>query len=300
MGCALIGWLMLGAALAQEPVEPEEPAPEPQVEDLQEGLQQGLEEARGDPGELIRFIEDGEVVHELTVYGDLRVEMAREQVLDTLAEAGYTDMKDMGDYIRVRHPQVWKGEIRVYDDGWIKMKRQPVQFRSPKTFLGEEGSVASGLTCILLIPCLRMGGQTVSKKRYTAQEVRTFDAVHEDVEALADRVADRETGERINDLPEQLDQVWYEGVSPWDGSEVETPAERKQALLDYWDSRTDTVWGDRVRVAVEAYLRSEVQGTDDEFTRAEVEAFNERRHCTRVLDLWSPWEQVTADVEGSL
>jgi len=106
-----------------------------------------------------------------------------------------------------------------------------------------------------------------------------------------------ETESTVNALPEQLEELWYRGVPLSEGPTLETMHERKVALLDFWDSRTDTVWGDRVRVAVEAFLRAEVQGTEHAYTREEVEDFNARRQCTRALDLEGPWEEVTAGVD---
>ncbi len=252
-----------------------------------------------DPVELRRFLEDGEVVHELTVYGNLEVEAARTQVLRTLADHGYTQVDDMGDYVRVRHPAVWKGEVHLHDDGWIRMKRQPVQFRSPKTPFGEAGSVASGIWCLAILPCLRTNGQLVAKGRYRAQEVRTLAEVNPEAIEFADRLADKKTGETINELPDALERLWEHGepLDPKDGP-LHTPAERKAALLAFWDSRTDTLWGDRVRVSVEAFVRAVVQDGPDAFTRDEIAAFNAERTCARALDLWSPWEDVTSDVTG--
>ena len=32
--------------------------------------------------------------------------------------------------MRRRHSSAWKGEVQVHDDGWIRMKRQPVQIKA--------------------------------------------------------------------------------------------------------------------------------------------------------------------------
>jgi hypothetical protein len=162
----------------------------------------------------------------------------------------------------------------------------------------KENSPLAYLGC-LVYPwaCISAGGQLVSGRKLEAQKVRTLETVYVDVQELGDRVADRETESTVNALPDDLEALWTEGVPLSEGPTLETMEERKAALLEYWDSRTDTVWGDRVRVAVEAFIRAEVQGTEHAFAPEEVEQFNARRRCTRVLDLDGPWEEVTADVE---
>jgi len=243
-------------------------------------------------------VEDGEVIHELWVYGDLRVEHAREQVIEALADEGYTEVEDKGKYLRIRAAQPWKGEIRLYRDGWLRMKRRPVQVRGPEMPWAKENSPLAYVGC-LVYPwaCISAGGQLVSGRKLEAQKVRTLETAYVDVQELGDRVADRETESTVNTLPERLEGLWYEGVPVSGGPTLDTVQERKAALLEFWGSRTETLWGDRVRVAVEAFLREEVQGTEHAFSEEEVSTFNAGRPCTRVLDLEGLWEEVTADVE---
>jgi len=239
------------------------------------------------------------VVHELWVYGDLRVEQAREEVIQAFANEGYTDVEEKGAYTRLRAEEPWKGEVRVYRDGWVRMKRRPAELRGPEMPWAKENSPLAYAGC-LIYPwaCISLGGQLVSGRKLQAQKVRTLESAYVDVQELGDRVADRETESIVNALPDRLEALWAEGEPLDGGLPLPTMEERRAALLDYWESRTDTVWGDRVRVAVEAFLRAEVQGTEYGFSPEEVEAFNARRKCTRVLDLEGPWEEVTADVES--
>lgn len=231
--------------------------------------------------------------HVVIVYGDHLVEQARRRLLEDLAWEGYTEVEDRGDHLRVRHPAAWKGEILLYDDGWIRMKRQPLQVVAPEVPWAEENTPLAWATCVVYPPaCIRAGGITVGRRKWMAQQHRTLQSVQPDLAALGDRVADRHVEQTVNDLPTRLEALWLEGV-PLDGVvPLETPEERKAALLAFWDSRTDTIWGDRVRLAVEAFVRSEVQGTPDAFTVEEVAAFNAARTSARALDLWTPWEEV--------
>lgn len=246
-----------------------------------------VEARRGDDG-----------VEEIVVHGDVLVEQARRALMHDLQEQGYTDLEDMGDYVRMRHEEAWKGEVRVYDDGWIHVKRQPVRVQSRDLPWAEEGSALAWASCAMYPPmCLRTGGALVGRRKWMGVQGRTLAVVGEDAQVLGDRVADASLDERINQLPERLYALWVDGV-PLDGGEaVATPEARKQAILAFWDSRTDTIWGDRVRVAVEAFVRAEVQTSATPFTADEIAAFNAGRHCTRELDLTSPWDDVTAGLE---
>lgn len=245
------------------------------------------------------IIEDGHVVHQVIVYGDLAVEKARKKVLEDLRTEGYTHVQDKGDYLLVRSDEPWMGEVRVYDDGFVRMKRQPFRVVGPDLPWASQNSPLSYAGCVIYWwACVKTGGQTVGRRKFMAQKVRTLDAVHPDAVALADRVADQQTEQKVNDLPDQLEALWSDGT-PIDlgDAHLDTIAERKAALLSYWDSRSDTVWGDRVRLGVEAFIRGEIQGTPDAFTDPEIAAFNAQRHSERVLDLDSPWDVVSADVK---
>lgn len=257
---------------------------------------QAQEPAVADDEIVVYRNEDG--TEEIIVHGDLLVAQARKQLMHDLQAQGYTDVEDKGDYVRMRHEQAWKGEVRIYDDGWIHVKRQPVQVRSPDLPFAEEGSAVSWASCLLYPPmCLRPGGALVGRRKWMAVQGRTLGEVSEDAQVLGDRVADRSLEDRVNALPERLYALWVDGV-PLSGEEpLPTPQARKQAILDFWDSRTDTIWGDRVRVAVEAFVRAEVQTSATPFTADEIAAYNLKRHCTRELDLDSAWDDVTAGID---
>ena len=83
-------------------------------------------------------------------------------------------------------------------------------------------------------------------------------------------------------LREYLEHVWA----------AELPIEdRRQLLLEYWDSRVDSPEGDLARMAVEAFMRGVVMQSDTPFTDAEIAAMNARRTCQRMLVLTGPVPQ---------
>lgn len=242
--------------------------------------------------------EDG-TVDEIWVYGDYVVEMAKEEVIDQLQSEGYTGVIKKDDHVVYRHPAPWKGDVKIYDDGWLIIDRQPVQFRPAGATTAGDAKPLGWLGCVWLPSCIHPGGLVVSKRKFDAQRGRTYESAWPEISDWSDKIADRETDKRVEALPLRLEALWFEGVplEGQGGTTFSTAAERKTALLDFWDSRTDTVWGDRVRIGVEAFMRGVVQHDDNRFTQAEVASFNARRHCERELDLWSPWDEVVADVQ---
>ncbi len=233
-----------------------------------------------------------EEVYEITVYGGPLVEQARRRLVQELGAEGYTDVERQEDHLRLRNEAAWKGEILLYDDGWVRVKRQPVQVLAPEMPGIRENSPVAWAACVVYPPrCVRVGGATVGRRKFQAQKGRTLARIDQDVQTYGDRVADRHLEGTLAELPDRLEALWTEGVPLRGEAPVETPEDRRAALLDYWESRTDTLWGDQVRITVEAFLRSVVQEGPHAFTEEEVEAFNAQRRCERSLDLWGSWEE---------
>ena len=238
---------------------------------------------------------DYSYVPEIVVYGDVVVERARAEVVRELQEDGYTQIIERGDTTVYRHPESWKGEVHLHNDGWAIVKRQPVQFHPPGASTARDADPESWIWCVWLPACIDTKGRTVSKRRLTGQKVRVLADVQPKVEVLANRIADRETETRVQDLPERLEQLWLHGTPLEDGPLLETFPERKEAIFQHWTTRADNMWGDRVRVSVEAFIRSEVQYSEHAYTDEELVKLNERRTCGRELDLDTPWSEVISD-----
>ncbi len=238
--------------------------------------------------------DDGERVEapaaiEVVVYGEILVEQARQQLERDLAEAGYEKAKSKEGKVIYRHDDVWKGEIHLYDDGWFRTKRQKVKFEPIEMPWAEKGSPLAIAGCVVYsFLCFRPGGALVSERKFRAQETRLVQHIHEDSEEWADRISDLATDRKIEDLPTRMEDLWANGTPLLKPGKLETKEERRQALLAYWDSRTNTPWGEMVRQAVEAFCRGVVQHSDDPFTAAEIAAFNDRRRAIRPFSLSKP------------
>ena len=111
------------------------------------------------------------------------------------------------------------------------------------------------------------------------------DSTAAEVEQWTARIADLAIDRKLEDLNIALTALWEEGRPLEGGDALPSPQSRREALLAYWDSRTETVWGLRVREAVAGFIRGEVQYSDHPFTEAEMVRFNEGRSASSQF----PW-----------
>ena len=90
----------------------------------------------------------------------------------------------------------------------------------------------------------------------------------------ATAIADLETSRRIAVLPEKLEALCGSRactLSPGSGRRLATKAERRrQAILEHWGTRTDTVWGRHgAAETIENFVVAVVQDGPDAYTRAD-------------------------------
>jgi len=245
-------------------------------------------------------IDDSEVDEEIIVEGDLQILQARRAVEHELKLRGYLPEKRKKNYILFRHPADWKGEIRLYNDGWVRMKRQPIQFTVPEIpALGKAAPVAAFLCLVAPTACVKTRGQTVAKKKFMGQKVRTLEGLRPQVEAYAEAVADHHTDRRLASLPVRLEALWKNGTPLREGmANLTTGQERKAALLRFWESRTENRWGRQVRASVEVFIREVVQYSKTPFSDEEILRFNTTRKCETALDLGRPWSELNRDLKA--
>ena len=237
--------------------------------------------------------DDSRVQGEVVVYGDWLVEKARAELVDQAESQGYTRRIERDGYVLYRSPDTWRGDLKVYDDGWVRITRQPVQFRPPNSDSPRDAKLSSWLWCVWPPNCVNGQGIWVSKRKFDAQRGRAYGGISPELQGWGDAMADRAVDKRLETLPDELEALWYEGerLDPTSMAPLDTPLQRRTAILVYWDSRADNLWGDQVREAVEAFFRAEVQHSDVAMTREELATFNERRHCARELVLFYDREE---------
>lgn len=259
LAAVLLGWGPLAVARAQETSAAEAAA---------EAAAAGEEPAAGE---------------EMIVYGDLIIRKRREALTEDLMSQGYRPGKDKGDYTIYRPDNPWHPSVAVYDEGFVVMKRTPVRFDSP--IAGH--SNLRYLACVppLTILCIRPGGQIVSPRKLDQAKGRVAIAIDPELDAWQEAMAARSTRIRVEqEVPALLEAVWQRGDPLQAGGErLETPEARRAAIIDFWASRAQTVEGDKVREAVELFVRYEIQTSSWPVTAAEAAAAEQRCGCGRKL-----------------
>ena len=87
----------------------------------------------------------------------------------------------------------------------------------PPSLPGSERPVGVFLCLVAPHACINARGQTVSKRKFMGQKVRTLDDLRPQVEAYSEAVADHHTDQTVASLPTRLEALWAEGV-PLDSS----------------------------------------------------------------------------------
>ncbi len=220
--------------------------------------------------------EEESAPEEVVVYGELAVERARQAVVEELEDLGYDhEVLDLGDRTVYRHDAAWQGEVVLYDDGFMVVRRQRLQAVGRQMPWAERNSPLAWAGCVLWPwACVRVSGQTVGTRKWRGREARTVAHLAPKVREWGDRIADLATDRKVEVLPDALEALWREG-RPLLGEEVlQTYAERRAALFEYWASRTDTLWGRQVRQTVLAFCRAVVQPSAHPFTAEELARLN--------------------------
>jgi hypothetical protein len=232
--------------------------------------------------------EDAEAGEEIVVYGELRVKEARAKVVADLEALGFTRVKDKDGKLVMRHAQNWKGKVVFHDDGRLQFKRQPPEAAMPDTFFKRASPLVGWVPCVVVpTACVKVGGWVVSERKLGAVHRDARAAVDPSLQDLSERQADLAIDRKLDDLDARLAACWERGV-PLDGDAsqiLSTPAERRLHLLRFWQTRTDTVWGDRMRDPVEGFLRNVVQESEHPVTAEELVRVNADREGLRQLEL---------------
>jgi hypothetical protein len=259
-------WLALAAAAEEPAPAPVEPAP---VEPAP------VEPAPVEPAPAPVVSGERPPSEEVVIYGELRVRQARERVERLLEDLGYgADVVDEGDHVIWRHVEPWKGEVVLWDDGWMQVRRQPMRVEGRRMPWAETDTPLAWAGCVVW-PwlCVRLGGGLVGHRKWLGVETKTVGHVHGPVEEWGDRIADLATERTVDTLPPRLEALWAEGAPLTGGPPLATMPERRAALRDYYLSRTDTVWGDAVRDAVRAFVYAVVQTSDAPYPEDELAVF---------------------------
>lgn len=203
---------------------------------------------------------------EIVVWGD-RLEQARAAVTRRMRSLGYeegpskngkTVWKPAGAH------SSWKPVVTIDDDGWFDAKAKAVSGFTPTATAGVVPGQAvvgadsqAGNAVAPPVPTAGVKGQIAGKRVRMHAEAKITRQVWDVVAGLGQAHADNALIDRLEELPDELDALWHDGVSPG-GQLYLTNRERQQALLTLWATRTPTRSGETVRRKIGDYLVYEV------------------------------------------
>lgn len=231
---------------------------------------------------------DGPVGETIVVTDEAEVKRRQAELVESLEGLGYEKKRGRDGRTVYVTDTPWEPKVIVDDDGWMIMRRRPVVLTDPDLpdHWWFSDTPVEYLTCVVAPHlCVRLGGLVISPKKLGHKKAAVVMASEDELRAWGDAIADHALSERLYEgLPEELDRIWYEGVTA-DGLTLGAPEQRRAHILELWISRTDNRWGDAARGAIEAYMEYVIQESPHPYTAAEIEAANARRTCQRALVL---------------
>jgi hypothetical protein len=223
---------------------------------------------------------------EITVWAE-RIEAARDAVVQDIQELGYTrNTRERDGKTVFVHEEGWKGKVVLYDDGRIATRRTGVSGREMEPIAGTR--IRPYFLCAIVpTACVRAGSWYVSDRRWMQIEDEVARETAQTVTQLNDRMADAATASVVASLPDKLERLWTAGAPLQGEASLQSWEARRQAVLSYWDSRTETAWGEEVRKVIEAFVRGEIQRSEHPYTEQEIAAFEASRRSSRPFP-WAP------------
>ena len=91
--------------------------------------------------------EDEPTAAEVVVYSEHLIERARNEVVQTLAKEGYSLVKEREGYTVLAHRNTYRGQVRLYDDGRMEVRRQGFKFGPHRNELLERNKPLAWLVC---------------------------------------------------------------------------------------------------------------------------------------------------------
>jgi hypothetical protein len=131
--------------------------------------------------------------------------------------------------------------------------------------------------------CIQVGGQVIGKRKLAHHKEDIVRATRYEMKEWQQAVVAHAMDKRLNtELPDLLDAIWHTGhPSEDEGVFLETPAQRREAILNFWSNRSCVPEGASVREVVATYIEREIQTSQSPATTEEVQQANESQRCDK-------------------
>jgi hypothetical protein len=219
----------------------------------------------------------------IVVYGESVILEARARAIGALQDQGYRPRHTRDGWTDFRPPEPWMGRAHLGPDGELTFGRPILKLGEPS---GQEHPYSPDATLDRLDTQQQVVQQRFwflpSGRMLRSREAQVREAAGPTLDRLATARAESHFEDGIRELPGRLDALWTGGAG-LDGRTLATAADRRQAVLELWSTRTDTPEGDAIRDVIATWLRHTVQPSADPVTPAEAAAAAAK--AGRALDL---------------
>lgn len=227
---------------------------------------------------------------EMIIHGESVVAKKRGEFERKLRRLGYDKFIRKDGRTLVRHRTSYKPTVVIDDDGWMTVRRSPIRIDPP----GKRDNKLRYLWCLppfTITPlCIKLGGQTISRRRLQSHKERVVQGTRGYVSEWRTAVINLAMDSRLGrDIPNMLDSIWSEGhMGEKDSMTLESHAERRAALMQFWAGRSCVKEGAQARELVRDFIVYEVQASAHPATAEEIREANAAQRCPEAAALPLP------------
>ena len=218
---------------------------------------------------------------ELIIMGEMEIARRRGEVVRNLKMMGYREGKTKNGRTVYKPETPYHPTVILDDDAWMRIKRTPVRIDPP----GAKDNRLRYLWCLppltITPACIQAGGQVISKRRLAHFKEDVVRSTRYEMgqwqSAVVAHAMDKRLGEEI---PDMLEQIWTAGLPESNnGPVLETFAERRNAILQFWSSRACVKEGAQARVVVSDFIEYTIQTSENRASTEEIEKANQDQRC---------------------
>jgi len=246
---------------------------------------------RGTTGEEKKQTGPPEASEEIIIHSQTVVAKKRGELESKLKRLGYKKFIRKKGRTVVRHELAYRPSVMLDDDGWIDIRRSPIRFEPPGK-AAERKSKLRYLWCLppFTVMCVRVGGQTVSRRRMLTYKRRIGNRSRSYVRDWQDAIIGHAMDQRLTiEIPNMLDSIWQNGLTDGeDGPYLGSHKERRETIMNFWSNRSCIKEGAQAREVVRDFIVHEIQISDHPAGPEEVAQANTSQRCGNATPLPMP------------
>jgi len=219
---------------------------------------------------------------EMIIHSQTVVAKKRGELESKLKRLGYKKFIRKKGRTIVRHDIAYRPTVMLDDDGWIDIRRSPIRFEPPGK-AAERQSKLRYLWCLppFTVMCVRVGGQTVSRRRMMTYKRRIGNRSRSYVRDWQEAIIGHAMDQRLTiDIPNMLDSIWTNGQTDGDdGPYLGSHKERRETIMHFWSNRSCIKEGAQAREVVRDFIVHEIQASNHPAGPDEIAQANASQRC---------------------